>query len=826
MITYSHLYTTAEKLDAFLLENQIPTNQPLLIRVHTTTHEAPEMPALLHILRSRLPLARIVGCSSPAIIWNGTRRTGACLISITDADTCGIATASLPCYENDAPVPGDVLAAQLCSTLGLADKQGQLVLFLPQGYFQCSRFAEAISRLAPGIRMIGGVANDAQESMQDSTIISNDYTFTEQHCGRGRLAAAVIASPELRCCEVFALGMDKLTDSGTITSYDGNIIHTINDRTPLEWLNELAGEHITSADSNIIQIFPIYRKGMEPCGFPVTFVKDAFPGSVMIVDDLEEHEEIGIGYLDTNRVVDEVIHMYRVLKKQPMETLFAYSCTLRSTLLQNCSQWELSPLSTVNACGAFLGGEFFHDGKRNYFGNCSVVLSALATSETYRRLNTSSLNDTHHLSHDNEHLVDFLIANARGLRGDKVVYDELYSRLYASEELQLGNSTKLFHDVQIHRMDKLCMLSVRNGSELVAYAGYKAYSSMIYAVVRKIQNFFRDQPVLYYMTEQGDVLLASNEEILPQEFEAMMRRLYDYLQIMEYSRMLPIFEFSLVLRTDKELLRSAKVAQSVMRTRKNQRFSIYSSEMGMEEDSVHDVQMAQVISDAISHGLVQPFYQGIYDNTEQRITMYESLMRLTDADGRTYYPNEFFPVARKYGLYGALSYQMIDKVMATFADKNVQVTMNLATQDIMDPKMTDMIYDYMRRSKYPEQYIFEVVESEDINDYDALGAFAENIHAFGGKLALDDFGSGFSNLIHVLRLDMDYLKVDGGIVKKICEDADCRQLLEMVSAFCKMRDKKVIAEFVENRDIYNLLCTYQVDYSQGYLFSRPEKLFC
>ncbi len=821
MITYSHLYTTTEQFDAFLLENEIPKDRPLLVRVHTTIHEAPEMPALLEILRSRLPLAKIVGCSSPAVIYNGCRRVGVCLISITDADTCSIATASIPCFADGAPVSGDALAAQLCEMLELADKNGQMVIFLPQRYFQCSRFAESVSRLAPGIRMIGGVADDIQNTM-DTERETRDFTFTEHHCGYGCLAAAVITSPELHCCEVFALGMDKITETGPVTSYEKNIIHTISGRTPMDWLHELAGDHITCTDLDIIHIFPIYRTGKEICGWPVVFLED---GSVMIVDDLEENEEIGIGYLDTNRVVDEVVKMYRQLKKQPIETIFAYSCTLRSTILQNCSEWELSPLTAINACGAFLGGEFFHDGTRNYFGNCNVVISALATTETYRNLNTSALNDTHHLYHDNEHLVDFLTTNASALRKGKMVYQELYSRLYVNEALHLGNTTKLFHDIQVKKMNKVCMLSVRNGSELVAYAGYKAYGSMINAVVQKIQTFCCDHPMKYYMTEQGDVLIAANNDIHASDFEALMRRLYDYLQLLEYSRMLPIFEFSLVLHADRHLVRSAKVVQSIMRTRKGQRFMIYSSDMGMEENSVHDVQMVQVINDAIGHGLVQPFYQGIYDNAQQKITMFESLMRLTDADGRTYFPNEFFPIAQKYGLYSSLSYQMIEKVMRTFVDKDVQVTMNLATQDIMDTRMTDMIYDYMKRSRYPGQFIFEVVESEDINDYDAIGAFAEQVHSYGGKLALDDFGSGFSNLMHVLRLDLDFLKVDGGIIQKVCEDADCRQLLEMVSVFCKMRDKKVIAEFVENRDIQNLLCSYQVDYSQGYLFSRPAKLF-
>ncbi len=803
MITYSHLYTTAEDFSAFLEETNIAADRSMLVRVHTTVHKASEMAALLDMLRSRLPYARIVGCSSPSVIFHGRRRTNVCMISITDVDDCDLSTASLPCFtQGNTQVPGDELARQLCRELNLYEKNGQMVIFLPQDYFQCTIFAETVSNLAPGIRMIGGIADDAQVSLEKGTELHNDFTFTEYHCGHSYLSAAVIASPQLRCCETFALGMDKITGTAPVTSYHDNIICSVADKRPSEWLRELAGEYISAEDSDVIRIFPIYRKSNDLCGFPVYFINEGDErGSVMIVDSLKDGEEVGIGYLDTNLVVDEVVHMYRQLKSHPIETLFVYSCTLRAEILQNCSEWELEPLTNTCASGAFLGGEFFHDGERNHFGNCNVVISALATKETYLSLNTSVLNHTHHLYHDNEHLVDFLTTSALVMRGGNKISEEMYSRLYVNESIGLGNMSKLFYDIQVKKMNKLCMMSVRNASELVAYAGYKAYGQMINAIVEKIQRFFDHKPMQYYMTEQGDVMVAANNEISAPEFEEEMRQLYDYLQVIEYSRMLPVFEFCLVLDADNHLVRNAKVVQSVLRTRKDLRFLVYSSDMGMEESSVHDVQMVQVINDAIAHGRVIPFYQGIYDNTQKKITMYESLMRLTDADGRIYFPNEFFPVAKKYGLYGHLSRQMVDKVMQNFEEKKMQVTINLSMQDIMDAKMTEMIYGHMKHSRYPEKYVFEVVESEDINDYDAIGAFAEQIHAYGGKLALDDFGSGFSNLIHVLRLDLDYLKVDGGIIRKVCEDEDCRQLLELVSVFCRMREKKVIAEFVENMAI-------------------------
>ena len=121
--------------------------------------------------------------------------------------------------------------------------------------------------------------------------------------------------------------------------------------------------------------------------------------------------------------------------------------------------------------------------------------------------------------------------------------------------------------------------------------------------------------------------------------------------------------------------------------------------------------------------------------------------------------------------------------------------------------------------------LYPGMEAEYQRRHDALWPeMKEMIHEYGGKIALDDFGSGFSNLVRVISLELDFLKVDGEIVKKICDDSNCRRLLEMLSLWCRMTDKKIIAEFVENDAIQKLLCAYHIDYSQGYLFSKPKQL--
>lgn len=829
MRTCNHIYSTVPYFKLYLEENGIDFSASMLVRIHTAVHDAEAMQKLLEELKLLLPNAVFVGCSSPAVIFNGRRLTEVCMISVTcfdESEPCSMASVSVPCFDEDGqPVAGDVLARRAAQALQLQNTSGQLLVFLPQKYYQASLFAETIDALCPDLRMIGGVANDQQvQFSKEGRIGGIDFTLSDEHCGSGCLSAAVVTSPQLRCFEGYALGAEKISGFGTITESRGNIILSADNRTPYEWLRELGGDNIDTENLGVIRIFPLIRKKNEKCAWPMAFCGGSDKqDAAMIMDDIAVGEEVALGYISPGGVVDDVNRLYRSLKQQPSETVFAYSCTLRAEILQNCSDWELKPLKHTTASGAFLGGEFFYDGSHNRFGNCTFVVSSLAMTDTPIQLDLQKLSITHNLYHDNEHLIDFLtMSAAKGDNEENFFYQEMKSRLFTDRKLRLGRLTKLFYDIQVHKINKLCMISARNCSEMMAYAGYRAYDRLTWDVLERMQEFLKDYHFWYYLSDQGELMVSANDDVTGEEFEQLMRRLYKHLTSAEYYRIQPVYDFCLVLNK-RNLLRSVKSVQTALRERSDLHFLVYSKDMGMEEKSVHDIHMVHVINDAIANGGVRPYYQGIHDNTKKRIVMFESLMRLCDADGNLYFPNDFFPVAKKYGLYGQLSRQMVAKVMEYFENRQELVTMNLSMQDILDPLMTELIYSNMRTSRHPENFVFEVVESEEISDYKAMSVFAEQIHSYGGRIALDDFGSGFSNLMHVIGLDLDFLKVDGGIVKKICDDSNCRQLLEMMSMWCRMTNKKVIAEFVENDAIQKLLCAYHIDYSQGYLFSRPNE---
>ena len=127
----------------------------------------------------------------------------------------------------------------------------------------------------------------------------------------------------------------------------------------------------------------------------------------------------------------------------------------------------------------------------------------------------------------------------------------------------------------------------------------------------------------------------------------------------------------------------------------------------------------------------------------------------------------------------------------------------------------------LNKHKITNRVVFEILEDESIKNYDLLINFIEEIKALGCKVAIDDFGTGYSNFEHLLKMNVNYLKIDASLIKNITKDENSRKITKTIVEFAKSLNLKTIAEFVENKEIFDMAKDLGVDYSQGYYFSAP-----
>ena len=121
------------------------------------------------------------------------------------------------------------------------------------------------------------------------------------------------------------------------------------------------------------------------------------------------------------------------------------------------------------------------------------------------------------------------------------------------------------------------------------------------------------------------------------------------------------------------------------------------------------------------------------------------------------------------------------------------------------PCLNEFITNELKRYPHPSNITLELIETQAIANYSEVKAFISMVKSKGVKVIIDDFGSGYSNISNVLKLEVDGIKLDGGLIKQIIHDNDIYLFIEHIAAFANQLDLLLIAESVENAAIVNAL---------------------
>jgi len=220
----------------------------------------------------------------------------------------------------------------------------------------------------------------------------------------------------------------------------------------------------------------------------------------------------------------------------------------------------------------------------------------------------------------------------------------------------------------------------------------------------------------------------------------------------------------------------------------------------------------------------QPIVSTMTDNNEPH--HYEVLIRMRDNHGDIISPMSFLPAAERYNLMPDIDRWVIAQVMEQVENyplpSNTMIAINLSGNSLSDKSFLEFVIKRLQSSTVnASQFCFEVTETAAISNLSHVTSFIKTLQTLGSQFSLDDFGSGLSSFAYLKNLNVNYLKIDGAFVKDMVNDPiDC-SMVEAINKVGHVLGIKTIAEFVEDRQTYELLKSMQIDYVQGYYFSRP-----
>lgn len=128
---------------------------------------------------------------------------------------------------------------------------------------------------------------------------------------------------------------------------------------------------------------------------------------------------------------------------------------------------------------------------------------------------------------------------------------------------------------------------------------------------------------------------------------------------------------------------------------------------------------------------------------------------------------------------------MVEEVISKFSTNNYEFSLNLCIEDLMNEELMIYVFDYAEQKGVFKRMVLEIVESEEIDDSDYINKLLRRFKEEGVKIAIDDFGSGYSNYDYLIKLQADYLKIDGSIIKLIENDIRTQNVVKSIFEFAQ-----------------------------------------
>lgn len=250
------------------------------------------------------------------------------------------------------------------------------------------------------------------------------------------------------------------------------------------------------------------------------------------------------------------------------------------------------------------------------------------------------------------------------------------------------------------------------------------------------------------------------------------------------------------------------------------RFQLYSE--GLFELHKEHLDKAQCLYRSISRNDVNFVYQPIMDGDSQ-VCSYEVLARLPAIDdSQVIYPNEFINIAESFGFISLLDKKTLDYTIHKLSENpGLILSINISNLSIQSDYFVAYLQEKLSSNPHISGcLIIEMTETTQQIDHSQICHFIDLVHSAGGKIAIDDFGVGYTSWKQLRDLSIDIVKIDGSFIKNILHDELSVMFVESVVKIAKFLGIKIVAEFVENEAIYRCLQEIGIDYFQGYYFSK------
>ncbi|EFI53201.1 bifunctional diguanylate cyclase/phosphodiesterase [Afipia sp. 1NLS2] len=272
-------------------------------------------------------------------------------------------------------------------------------------------------------------------------------------------------------------------------------------------------------------------------------------------------------------------------------------------------------------------------------------------------------------------------------------------------------------------------------------------------------------------------------------------------------------------RTADEAMSRTQEALETAKARRRGSFHAWHPNVERDAQRRVNIRVTDEIVAALNEHRIVMAFEPVVEAVSRQPAFYECLVRMRHGEGEFSLAPDIVPVAEKLGLIRLVDHRVLELVVEELAQSpQVQLSLNISPDTTMDPNWWASIESLFRT--YPgvaERMIVEITETVAIQDLDDVRGFVNRLKDFGSRIAIDDFGAGYTSFRNLRKLGVDIVKIDGAFVQNVARSADDRAFVQTMIDLAHRLGLKTVAEWVQDEEAAKLLQGWGCDYIQGRL---------
>jgi diguanylate cyclase (GGDEF)-like protein len=237
-----------------------------------------------------------------------------------------------------------------------------------------------------------------------------------------------------------------------------------------------------------------------------------------------------------------------------------------------------------------------------------------------------------------------------------------------------------------------------------------------------------------------------------------------------------------------------------------------------------DLVIAEQVKHALRDDRIVLAFQPIVSSDDGVPAFYEGLVRMLDEEDKPVPAGVFVPIVEQMGLMRQVDRRVLDLgISALMENPEISLSINVSGMTAVDPVWLRQLQEHLEtRPDVATRLILEITETVAIDDIADSSHFVRSVNQFGCRVALDDFGSGYTSFRHLRALNVDLVKIDGSFVRDLPTNQDNQLFVKTLISLAKGIGLKTVAEWVETEEEAEMLRREGVDYLQGWYYGKPE----